>query len=113
MDISVCVSSLSVLFLSQYVIQWIIEKGETQHRSRIIQKIYGQVLPLAQQKFASNAIEKCIVHATEEERRFLIEEVLTPSPADGTSVVKAMLNHSYANYVLQSTFFQSQLSSLV
>jgi pumilio RNA-binding family len=83
------------------VVQWVIEKGDKADRSLVISKIFGQVLPLAQQKFASNVIEKCVVHADEEERRRIIEEVLTPGQ-DGTSVVKAMLVHPYANYVMQS-----------
>lgn len=90
----------------QYVIQWVIEKGERSDKSQVISKIYGQVLPLAQQKFASNVIEKCIMWATEEERKRLIAEVLAPA-ADGSSVVKAMLVHPFANYVMQS-----ELSSL-
>jgi pumilio RNA-binding family len=57
---------------------------------------------LAQQKFASNVIEKCIIHASDLERKKIIEEVLSPAP-DGTSVVKAMLVHPYANYVMQSS----------
>ncbi|KAK4702855.1 pumilio RNA-binding family, partial [Phenoliferia sp. Uapishka_3] len=97
-----------------YVIQWIIEKGEPADRSLVISKVYGQVLPLAQQKFASNVVEKCIVWATEAERRNLIDEVLAPA-ADGSSVVKAMLVHPYANYVMQSTspFLLSNFSLLI
>ncbi|GAA5896446.1 hypothetical protein JCM6882_001015 [Rhodosporidiobolus microsporus] len=83
-----------------YVVQWVIEKGERPDKSLVVAKIYGQLLPLAQQKFASNVVEKCIIHGTDEERHRLIEEVLQPG-ADGTSVVKAMLTHPYANYVVQ------------
>ncbi|GAA5992359.1 hypothetical protein JCM10908_000443 [Rhodotorula pacifica] len=83
-----------------YVIQWVIEKGDPQDRSLVVAKLYGQVLPLAQQKFASNVVEKCIIHGSEEERRRLIEEVLSTSP-DGSSIIKAMLTHPYANYVMQ------------
>lgn len=67
----------------------------------VISKIHGQVLQLAQQKFASNVIEKCIVHATEQERYALIEEILAPA-SDGSSVIKAALQHPFANYVMQS-----------
>ena len=85
------------------MIQWVIEKGEAEDRSAVIAKVHGQVLPLAQQKFASNVVEKCIIWATDAERYRLIEEVLAPA-ADGSSVVKAMLVHPYANYVMQSEF---------
>ena len=84
----------------QYVVQWVIEKGESPDRSRVINNVIGHVLPLSQQKFASNAIEKCVVHATDAERARIVDEVLAPAP-DGSSVVRAMLVHPYANYVVQ------------
>ncbi|BGP48891.1 mRNA binding protein puf3 [Rhodotorula kratochvilovae] len=83
-----------------YVVQWVIEKGEPADRSLVIAKVFGQLLPLAQQKFASNVVEKCIVHGGDDERARLIDEVLSPGP-DGSSLVKAMLVHPYANYVMQ------------
>lgn len=83
------------------MIQWVIEKGEASDRSAVVAKLYGQVLPLAQQKYASNVVEKCIKHGSDEERRRLIDEVLKTSP-DGSSIIKAMLTHPYANYVMQS-----------
>lgn len=91
----------STLILVQYVIQWVIEKGSTPDRSLVISKIYNQVLPLAQQKFASNVIEKCVIYGTDEERSRIVDEVLATA-SDGTSVVKSMLVHPFANYVMQS-----------
>lgn len=85
----------------QYVVQWVIEKGDAADRSLVINKVYGQVLMFAQQKFASNVVEKCVLHGNAEERRRIIDEVIGPAP-DGSSVVKAMLVHPYANYVMQS-----------
>jgi pumilio RNA-binding family len=79
----------------------VIEKGDPEDRSLVVAKLYGQVLPLAQQKFASNVVEKCVIHGSEEERRRLIDEVLKTTP-DGSSIIKAMLTHPYANYVMQS-----------
>ncbi|KAK4051404.1 mRNA binding protein puf3 [Microbotryomycetes sp. JL201] len=83
-----------------YVVQWVIEKGDPADRSLVISRILGQVLPLAQQKFASNVVEKCVTHATDQERSLIIDEVLTPAP-DGSSIIRAMLVHPYANYVVQ------------
>lgn len=94
---------LTSFFPAQYVVQWVLEKGETADRSLVIAKVYGQLLPLAQQKFASNVVEKCILYGTDEERRRLIDEVLQTGP-DGSSTIKAMLVHPYANYVIQSVF---------
>ena len=97
---------------SQYVIQWVVEKGETADKSKVVSQIFGQVLVLAQQKFASNVIEKCVMHATAEERSRIVDEVLTPAP-DGSSVVKAMLVHPYANYVMQSRLRFKEFLALV
>ncbi|BGP00131.1 hypothetical protein RTG_00087 [Rhodotorula toruloides ATCC 204091] len=83
-----------------YVVQWVLEKGDTADRSLVIAKVYGQLLPLAQQKFASNVVEKCILYGTDDERRRLIDEVLQTGH-DGSSTIKAMLVHPYANYVIQ------------
>lgn len=81
--------------------QWVIEKGAASDRSLVVQNVVGQVLALAQQKFASNVVEKCVLHGSDEERNQVIEEVLGVAP-DGSSVIKAMLVHPYANYVMQS-----------
>lgn len=95
----------------QYVVQWVLEKGDPADRSLVIAKVFGQLLPLAQQKFASNVVEKCIVYGGEDERARLLDEVLAPTP-DGTSVIKAMLVHPYANYVMQSASLSLSLLSL-
>ncbi|KAK4057273.1 mRNA binding protein puf3 [Microbotryomycetes sp. JL221] len=95
--------SMQVLIQDQYgnyVVQWVIEKGDPAERSKVVARIMGQVLPFSQQKFASNVVEKCIVNATDQERSLIIDEVLTPLP-DGSSIIKAMLIHPYANYVVQ------------
>ncbi|SGY13994.1 BQ5605_C010g06021 [Microbotryum silenes-dioicae] len=93
---------LLLLFLSQYVVQWVIEKGDAADRSRVVSSLYGSVYHLAQQKFASNVVEKCLSHGNEEEREKLIEEILRYQ-ADGTSTIRSMLVHPFANYVVQST----------
>ena len=84
-------------FSQQYVIQWVVEKGDPVDRNLVISKISGQLLALAQQKFASNVIEKCIIFASDEERRNLVQEVLEPA-LDGSSKIKTMLIHPFANY---------------
>ena len=87
----------------QYVVQWVIEKGAPEDRSLVVNNVFGQVLVLAQQKFASNVVEKCVLHGSDEDRYRLIEEVLGTA-LDGSSVIKSMLVHPYANYVMQSEF---------
>ncbi|KAL5533325.1 PUF3 [Sanghuangporus sanghuang] len=83
-----------------YVVQFILEKGPAQDRLLIITKMHGQMLQMAKHKFASNVCEKALVMADSENRRLLIEEMMTPK-ADGVSPIVTMMKDQYANYVLQ------------
>lgn len=51
------------------------EHGKPEDKSTLINHVRGKVLVLSQHKFASNVVEKCVTHATRNERAFLIEEV--------------------------------------
>jgi pumilio RNA-binding family len=82
------------------VVQYLVTDGSPEDRSAIIAKIRGQLLPLSQQKFASNVVEKCVVHATAEEREQFVAELLQPAE-DGGSTIRSMLVHPFANYPLQ------------
>lgn len=83
-----------------YVVQFVLENGPAQDRSLIIAKLRGQMLQMAKHKFASNVCEKALVTADSENRRLLIEEIMTPK-ADGVSPIVTMMKDQYANYVLQ------------
>ncbi|THH10202.1 hypothetical protein EW145_g1509 [Phellinidium pouzarii] len=83
-----------------YVVQFVLEKGPYQDRLLIIAKLRGQMLQMAKHKFASNVCEKALVTADPENRRILIEEIMTLK-ADGVSPIVTMMKDQYANYVLQ------------
>ncbi|PAV23257.1 ARM repeat-containing [Pyrrhoderma noxium] len=83
-----------------YVVQFVLENGPAQDRNLIIAKLRGQMLQMAKHKFASNVCEKALVTADSENRRLLIEEIMTPK-ADGVSPIVTMMKDQYANYVLQ------------
>lgn len=85
----------------QYVVQWVLERGDPADRSRIVNKVFGRIVSLSKSKFASNVIEKCVVHSSKEEKQRMLEEVLRPGPS-GTSAVRSLLTDSYGNYPLQS-----------
>lgn len=53
----------------------IAEHGKQEDKSQLINSVKGKVLALSQHKFASNVVEKCVTHATRQERVVLIEEV--------------------------------------
>ena len=49
-------------------------------KGKIISAVKGQVCVLSQHKFASNVVEKCVQHATRQDRAILIEEVAAGAP---------------------------------
>lgn len=52
-----------------------LEHGKIEDKAQLINSVRGKVLALSQHKFASNVVEKCVTHATRQERAVLIEEV--------------------------------------
>ncbi|KIJ69377.1 hypothetical protein HYDPIDRAFT_80004 [Hydnomerulius pinastri MD-312] len=83
-----------------YVVQFVLEQGKPHDRCQVIGKLRGQMLNMARHKFASNVCEKALVTATTDERRALVEEIITPK-ADGVSPIVSMMKDQFANYVLQ------------
>lgn len=64
-------------FVRNYVILSCLfeEHGKPEDKAQLISSVRGKVLTLSQHKFASNVVEKCVTHATRQERCVLIEEV--------------------------------------
>lgn len=56
----------------------------------------GRVVQLAQHKFASNVIEKCVTSSSRATRALMIDEVCSSSDSLFT-----MMKDQYANYVVQ------------
>ncbi|KAG1715699.1 hypothetical protein ID866_1462 [Astraeus odoratus] len=83
-----------------YVVQFVLEQGKPHDRCQVIGKLRGQMLNMARHKFASNVCEKALVTASADERRALVEEIMTPK-ADGVSPIVSMMKDQFANYVLQ------------
>ncbi|KAG5459684.1 MAG: Pumilio1 in complex with Cyclinb reverse Rna [Olpidium bornovanus] len=83
-----------------YVVQHVLERGKIADRAAVVAKMKGQVFTLSKHKFASNVVEKCVARASPEDRRALIDEVITLRP-DGTCPLIAMMKDQYANYVVQ------------
>ncbi|GAO48669.1 hypothetical protein G7K_2839-t1 [Saitoella complicata NRRL Y-17804] len=83
-----------------YVIQHVIERGQPEDRSKIIEAVKGKVLPYSKHKFASNVVEKCIIHGTTEEKHTVLEEMVEVKE-DGANPLLLMIKDQYANYVVQ------------
>uniref|UniRef100_A0A3P9J4S8 Pumilio RNA-binding family member 2 n=1 Tax=Oryzias latipes TaxID=8090 RepID=A0A3P9J4S8_ORYLA len=95
--------SRDALFKDQYgnyVIQHVLEHGRPEDKSKIVAEVRGKVLALSQHKFASNVVEKCVIHSSRAERALLIDEVCCQK--DGPhSALYTMMKDQYANYVVQ------------
>jgi len=66
-----------------YVIQHILEQGKNiEDKNRIVKSIKGKVIELSNHKFASNVVEKCLAHGSENDRREIIDEILKSNNYD-------------------------------
>ncbi|KAJ3507874.1 hypothetical protein NLJ89_g6061 [Agrocybe chaxingu] len=83
-----------------YVIQFILEQGREHDKAVVISRIRGNLIELAQHKYASNVCEKALTCTESETRQLLIDEIMTPG-VDGQSPIVLMVKDQYANYVLQ------------
>lgn len=54
------------------------------------------MLHMARHKFASNVCEKALVTSDAENRRMMIEEIMTPKP-DGMSPIAVMMKDQFAS----------------
>jgi pumilio RNA-binding family len=80
-------------------VQFVLEHGKHHDRALIISKLRGQMLQMARHKFASNVCEKALITADPENRRALIDEIMTPKQ-DGVSPIVTMMKDQFA-----STYF--------
>jgi Pumilio-family RNA binding repeat len=78
------------------VVQFVLEHGKPEDRAVIISKLRGQMLHMARHKFASNVCEKALMMADLDNRRLLIDEIMTPKP-DGVSPIVTMMKDQFAS----------------
>lgn len=62
----------------------------------MISKLKGQMLAMSKHKFASNVCEKALVMASPDDRRALIQEIMTPN-LDGMSPIVIMMKDQFAS----------------
>lgn len=89
-----------------YVIQHVIEKGEKKDSDVILNVILDNLIELSKHKFASNAVEKCIINLPEESKVRIYETMLKDnlskdSELDEQSNLMLMIKDPFANYVVQ------------
>ena len=100
-----------------YVIQHVVEQGRPHERNQVYERLFPHIVVLSQNKFASNVVEKMLLHCEPEQRAAIVEEFLrqpmgTLSPADmmsddanarDQSPLEQMMQDQYGNYVVQKT----------
>ncbi|KAF8964702.1 armadillo-type protein [Flammula alnicola] len=91
-----------------YVIQFIIEQGQDHDKATVLSSIRGNLIKLAQHKYASNVCEKALVCTDSESRHILINEIMVATAVDGESPILTMVKDQYANYVLQRALTLSE-----
>lgn len=80
-----------------YVVQYVLELGQSESSGAIMQGLVGHFAELSMQKFSSNVVEKCLkLGGLDPERQGIIREILS-SP-----LLPRLLQDSYGNYVVQS-----------
>lgn len=89
-----------------YVIQHIIESGKKKDSDVILDVVLKNLIELSKHKFASNAVEKCIINLPAESRIQIYETMLKDnldkdSPLSEASNLVLMIKDPFANYVVQ------------
>jgi pumilio RNA-binding family len=99
-----------------YVIQHVVEQGRPHERNQVYDRLFPHIVVLSQNKFASNVVEKMLLHCEPEQRASIVEEFLR-QPAGSTlmpdvsddanprdqSPLEQMMQDQYGNYVVQKT----------
>lgn len=89
-----------------YVIQHVIESGEKKDTDVILKVVLDNLIELSKHKFASNAVEKCIINLPVESRIEIYETMLKDNMSkDGElseqTNLMLMMKDPFANYVVQ------------
>ncbi|KAF9059997.1 armadillo-type protein [Rhodocollybia butyracea] len=84
----------------KYLMQYLIKKGRPYDRTLLLNTLRGQLLQMAQDKYASDVCETALEFSDAETRRQLINVIISSRP-NGV-VVRQMIKHRFANYVLHS-----------
>jgi hypothetical protein len=85
---------------ANYVVQHMLEVGDREASSRAVKAAFrGHVIRLSCNKFASNVMEKCLFHLTEDAQHDLIVEMYEITEDE----LHSMLQDSFGNYMIQSS----------
>lgn len=60
-----------------YVVSHVLEFGDYQDRSKIIEEIMDDLVELSLHKYGSNVVEKCLVHAPPEKQTHIVDRLVS------------------------------------
>ena len=106
-----------------YVIQHVVEQGKPHERDAVYDRLFPHIVVLSQNKFASNVVEKMLLHCSPQQRSAIVEEFLKQPSRRGScdgvissamtgdealrvceqSALEQMMQDQYGNYVVQKT----------
>src|SRR5260221_83465 len=72
-----------------YVIQFILQHGNDDAKSRVLAKVRGSLVKLSKNQYASHVCEQAITHSEAQNRSLLIGEILTTTE-DGHAIPSMM-----------------------
>ncbi|KAK4227927.1 putative pumilio protein [Podospora fimiseda] len=102
-ELHVCAQSLMTDQYGNYVTQHVVTAGLPEDRDKMIAIVMAHLPTFSKHKFASNVVEKCIVHATAEQKRE-IRDRLMGTEEDG--LLTSLIKDQFGNYVLQTIIKQ-------
>ncbi|CAD6200301.1 unnamed protein product, partial [Caenorhabditis auriculariae] len=86
-----------------YVVQHMVIHGSKGDKAQVVNRIASDVLKYAKHKFASNVLEKCLIHGDSEQKGFIINMACDQTMGTTPAIVH-MMKDPFANYVVQKMF---------
>lgn len=86
-----------------YVVQHVMQYGERHDRARVMEIVLPELEQFSMQKCASNVVEKCLTHGTNEWRRAVLESLML-GKRNGESMLSILIRDQYGNYVIRKSY---------
>eukprot|EP00760_Papus_ankaliazontas_P001656 PhM_4_TR10557/c0_g1_i1/m.44348/K17943/PUM; pumilio RNA-binding family len=87
-----------------YVVQHVIINADDEHKKAILDVLFPELFELACHKFASNVVEKVVMHTTPAIRSRIVDMWVNTNADDGYPWVIRLVTNQYGNYVVQRMF---------
>lgn len=100
---------LSVDQHGNFILQHFLDRGSEEQKQLVQTYVAGRFLELAQHKFGSHLVEKCLNVANKSQADVLVKELLKPAlkfreTKVGEDVLLTLMKDPYANFVVQRAF---------